>query len=57
MKDDEPVVVFCNSTVADELSADMDRASLVISDLLPDSDAVVVSKDDFLNWLYGGDHS
>lgn len=52
MRDDEIVVVFCNSVVANELSENMDRTSLVISDLLSDSEAIVVSKNDFLTWLY-----
>ena len=52
MRDDEIVVVFCNSTVANELSAEIDRTSLVISDLLSDSEVIVVSKNDFLTWLY-----
>lgn len=52
MKDDEIVVIFCNSAVADELSAEMDRTSLVISDLLSNSEVIMVSKNDFLTWLY-----
>jgi len=52
MRDDEIVVVFCNSAVANELSTEIDRTSLVISDLLSDSEVIVVSKNDFLTWLY-----
>lgn len=52
MKDDEIVVIFCNSAIADELSAEIDRTSLVISDLLSNSEVIMVSKNDFLTWLY-----
>ncbi len=52
MKDDEIVVIFCNSAVADELSVEIDRTSFVISDLLSNSEVIMVSKNDFLTWLY-----
>ena len=54
MNDYDEVVAFCNSNVAEELIKDDSeiKKSLVVSDLIPDTDAIVVKKQEFLNWLY-----
>ncbi len=54
MNDYDEVVAFCNSKVAEELIKDGSeiKESLVVSDLIPDSDAIVVKKQEFLDWLY-----
>ena len=50
----DEVVAFCNSKTAEELINDDSeiREALVISDLIPDTDAIVVKKQEFLDWLY-----
>lgn len=53
MNDNDLVVVFCNATVAKEL-IDTDpeiKDALVVTNLLPDSDAIIVKQDEFLEWL------
>ena len=54
MNDYDEVVAFCNSKVAEELikGGSEIKESLVVSDLIPDSDAIVVKKQEFLDWLY-----
>ncbi len=54
MNDNDEVVVFCNSKTAEELIKDDlgIKEALVISDLIPDTDAIVVKKQEFLDWLY-----
>lgn len=54
MNDYDEVVAFCNSKVAEELIKDdlEIKESLVVSDLIPDTDAIVVKKQEFLDWLY-----
>ena len=54
MNDNDKVVVFCNSKTAEELIKDDSeiKEALVISDLIPDTDAIVVKKQEFLDWLY-----
>lgn len=54
MNDYDEVVAFCNSKVAEELIKDGSeiKESLVVSDLIPDTDAIVVKKQEFLEWLY-----
>ena len=51
---DAPVVVFCNNGIARKfIQESPDIAdSLVVSNLLPDSDAIVVKEEEFLTWLY-----
>ena len=50
----DEVVAFCNSKTAKELiNNDSEiKEALVISDLIPDTDAIVVKKQEFLDWLY-----
>lgn len=54
MNDYDEVVAFCNSKTAEELIKDDPeiKESLVVSDLIPDTDAIVVKKQEFLDWLY-----
>lgn len=54
MNDYDEVVAFCNSKTAKELISDDSEITeaLVISDLIPDTDAIVVKKQEFLDWLY-----
>ena len=54
MNDNDEVVVFCSTTTAISLMQDDEeiKEALVISDLIPDTDAIVVKKQDFLDWLY-----
>ena len=54
MNDYDEVVAFCNSKTAEELikGGSEIKESLVVSDLIPDSDAIVVKKQEFLEWLY-----
>ena len=54
MNDNDEVVVFCSATTAISLMQDDEeiKEALVISDLIPDTDAIVVKKQDFLDWLY-----
>lgn len=54
MNDYDEVVAFCNSKTAKELISDDSEIteSLVISDLIPYTDAIVVKKQEFLDWLY-----
>ena len=54
MYDYDEVVAFCNSKTAEELTKDdlEIKESLVVSDLIPDTDAIVVKKQEFLDWLY-----
>ena len=54
MNDYDEVVVFCSTTTAISLlKADEEiKDALVISPLIPDTDAIVVKKQDFLDWLY-----
>ena len=54
MKDYDEVVAFCNSKTAEELIKDDSeiKESLVVSDLIPYTDAIVVKKQEFLDWLY-----
>ena len=54
MNDYDEVVAFCNSKTAKELINDDSgiKEALVISDLIPDTDAIVVKKQEFLDWLY-----
>ena len=54
MNDYDEVVAFCNSKTAKELISDDSEITeaLVISDLIPYSDAIVVKKQEFLDWLY-----
>ena len=56
MNDYDEVVAFCNSKVAEELIKDAPeiKESLVVSDLIPDTDAIVVKKQKFLDWVYEG---
>ena len=54
MKDYDEVVAFCNSKTAEELIKDDSeiKESLVVSDMIPYTDAIVVKKQEFLEWLY-----
>lgn len=54
MNDNDEVVVFCSETTAISLlKADEEiKEALVISPLIPDTDAIVVKKQEFLDWLY-----
>lgn len=54
MNDNDEVVVFCSATTAISLMRDDEeiKESLVISPLIPDTDAIVVKKQEFLEWLY-----
>lgn len=54
MNDNDEVVVFCSATTAKSLIKDDEeiKEALVISPLIPDTDAIVVKKLEFLNWLY-----
>ena len=54
MNDNDEVVVFCSTTTAISLMQDDEeiKEALVISPLIPDTDAIVVKKQDFLDWLY-----
>lgn len=54
MNDNDEVVVFCSTTTAISLlKGDEEiKEALVISSLIPDSDAIVVKKQEFLDWLY-----
>lgn len=54
MNDYDEVVAFCNSKTAEELIKDGSeiKESLVVSDLIPYTDAIVVKKQEFLEWLY-----
>ena len=54
MNDNDEVVVFCSETTAISLMQDDEeiREALVISPLIPDTDAIVVKKQEFLDWLY-----
>ena len=56
MKDDEIVLIVCNPETAKKLLInDPDvKESLVITDVMPDTDAVVVPKQDFIDWVYKG---
>lgn len=56
MNDNDEVVVFCSTTTAISLMQDDEeiKEALVISPLIPDTDAIVVKKQEFLNWLYEG---
>ena len=54
MNDNDEVVAFCNFKTAEELINDDSeiKEALVISPLIPDTDAIVVKKQEFLDWLY-----
>lgn len=54
MNDNDEVVVFCSATTAISLMQDDEeiKEALVISPLIPDTDAIVVKKQEFLDWLY-----
>lgn len=54
MNDNDEVVVFCSATTAISLMQDDEeiKDALVISPMIPDTDAIVVKKQEFLNWLY-----
>ena len=54
MNDNDEVVVFCSTTTAISLTKDDEeiKEALVISPLIPDTDAIVVKKQEFLDWLY-----
>lgn len=54
MNDNDEVVVFCSETTAISLMQNDEeiKEALVISPLIPDSDAIVVKKQEFLDWLY-----
>ena len=54
MNDNDEVVVFCSATTAISLMQDDEeiKDALVISPLIPDTDAIVVKKQGFLDWLY-----
>lgn len=54
MNDNDEVVVFCSTTTAISLMQDDEeiKEALVISPLIPDTDAIVVKKQEFLDWLY-----
>lgn len=54
MNDSDEVVVFCSATTAISLLKDDEeiKEALVISHLIPDTDAIVVKKQEFLDWLY-----
>lgn len=56
MNDNDEVVVFCSTTTAISLMQDDEeiKEALVISPLIPDTDAIVVKKQEFLDWLYEG---
>lgn len=56
MNDNDEVVVFCSTTTAISLlKGDEEiKEALVISPLIPDTDAIVVKKQEFLDWLYEG---
>ena len=56
MKDDEIVLIVCNSETAKKIiTTDPDiKESLIITDVMPDTDAVIVPKQDFLDWVYKG---
>lgn len=54
MDDNTIAVVFCSESTAKRL-IEIDsncKDSLVISNYLSDDEAIMVSKDEFLNWLY-----
>lgn len=50
MRDDENVVVFCNSTTLK--SVPLPKEVAVVTELLDDDTVIVVSAEDFLNWLF-----
>ena len=54
MNDNDKVVVFCSAKTAISLMQDDEeiKEALVISPLIPDTDAIVVKKQEFLDWLY-----
>ena len=54
MNDNDEVVVFCSETTAISLlkTDEEIKDALVISPLIPDTDAIVVNKQEFLDWLY-----
>lgn len=54
MNDDDIVLLFCNVDTAEELLAKDESVgpALVVSDSIPKGEAIVVKKDEFLDWLY-----
>lgn len=54
MNDNDIVLLFCNVDTAEELLAKDESVgpALVVSDSIPKGEAVVVNKQEFLDWLY-----
>lgn len=51
---DEPCVVFMNPVTAIDILEDNPEMSEVVvaSRVIPEDDAIIVRRDDFLKWLY-----
>ena len=54
MNDNDIVLLFCNVDTAEELLAKDESVgpALVVSDSIPEGEAIVVKKEEFLDWLY-----
>lgn len=54
MNDNDIVLLFCNVDTAEELLAKDESVgpALVVSDSIPKGEAIVVKKEEFLDWLY-----
>ena len=50
MRDDENVVVFCNSNTLK--SVKLPKEVAVVTELLDDDTVIVVSAEEFVNWLF-----
>jgi len=50
MRDDENVVVFCNSNTLK--SVQLPKEVAVVTELLDDDTVIVVSAEEFVNWLF-----
>ena len=54
MQDNDIVLLFCNVDTAEELLAGNEEVgpALVVADCIPAGEAIVVNKQEFLDWLY-----
>lgn len=54
MNDNDIVLLFCNVDTAEELLAKDESVgpALVVSDSIPKGEAIIVKKEEFLDWLY-----
>lgn len=59
MNDNDIVLLFCNVDTAEEMLAGNEEVgpALVVADCIPAGEAIVVKKQEFLDWLYEREES